>query len=217
MLAIPKNNENVQATGVNPRRLILISFPKCGKTRSALQLKDNFLVDLENSSSLYSGTKMILEVVAKENNVSKLRALKMITDALRSDPRKYVTIDTITELQDLARDYATIMYKQTLQGKGFTGKDVVSELPQGAGYLWLRNATDEILSWFEGTYTECLIILGHVKLASINKDGKDIQVTDIELVGEMLAHTYLIAGISLESSILQHNHEIWISVRVKKY
>jgi hypothetical protein len=30
MLVLPKNNESVQATGVNPKRIILISFPKCG-------------------------------------------------------------------------------------------------------------------------------------------------------------------------------------------
>jgi len=184
MLELPKNNEIVSATSVDPKVLVLISFPKTGKTESALKLPNSILVDLEDSATSYSGTKINLNSVAKKEKVSKLRALKMIADALKADPRDYVILDTVTEIQDLAREYATMLYKQTLQGKGFTGKDVISELPQGAGWAFARNAMDDMLSWFDGTYNKGIIYLGHVKLASINKEGKDIQVKDLEIAGK---------------------------------
>lgn len=184
MIQLPKNNETVAAASTDPKIILLMSFPKVGKSRLALGLKNSLLVDFEDSTKLYSGTKVVVSDIVRSEGCSKLRAIKMIADSLKQDPRQYIVLDTITEIQDTAREYATMLYKQTLQGKGFTGKDVVSELAQGSGYQWLRNAMDEILGWFEGTYTKSLILLGHVKLASITKDGKDIQVKDLDIVGK---------------------------------
>lgn len=49
----------------------------------------------------------------------------------------------------------------------------------------MRMAMQEMLAWFEGTYTKGLIMFTHIKLASIEKDGKEVQVNDIQLTGKL--------------------------------
>lgn len=184
-MVLPQNNEVKQPTVEGPRRFVLISHIKTGKTSLCLKLPNSILIDLEGATPLYAGTFVNVIKESKEANTTPLRALKEVTDLLKKDPRDYVILDSITELESLARPYATTLYRQTLQGKGFTGTDVVSELAQGGGYIYLRRAVEELLNLFEGTYKKGFIILGHVKLASINKDGVDITVRDMDVTGKV--------------------------------
>lgn len=185
MINIPKNNEVISASYTDPRRLLIYSFPKCGKTSAAMQIPNSILIDFEGGSDFYTGVKISIREEARAHNISLLRAIKDVADQLKRDPREYVILDTITELSDIARDYATLKYKQTLQGKGYTGTDVVSDLAMGAGYEYVRLAMAEMLGWFEGTYKKGLIMFTHIKLASIEKDGKEVQVNDIQLTGKL--------------------------------
>lgn len=216
MIQLPKNNEVIQAAGLSPKRTILFSFPKAGKSSLCLRLKNSLLIDLEEGTSLYNGTKISLKEQTKLSGKSDLATLKLITDALKKDPRDYIILDTVTELEDMALRYAVHLYKKSLQGRNYQGDNLLADLGQNA-YGFIRDAFTEMLDWFEGTYTKGIIYLCHIKLASISKGEKDIQVKDIQLLGDLFALTYLIAGIPLESNILQHNHETWISVNVKKY
>ena len=42
-------------------------------------------------------------------------------------------MDTATALEDLATQLATILYRASPTGKNFTGTNVITELPNGAG------------------------------------------------------------------------------------
>jgi hypothetical protein len=180
------------ASRVNPKKMFLFSHTKVGKTTAISMLPNNLHIDLEDGSGFVDG--LIINVVEqhKKTGLSYLAILGNIVTQIEeankkngSPVYKYITIDTSTALESVARLYATKLYKESPMGKNFNGKDVVTELPNGAGYGWLRTAFDAIYSKFDGLASECLIVLGHVKVASINKDGKDLQARDIELTGKL--------------------------------
>ena len=180
----------VTSTGAvtnNPRKIFLFAHTKCGKTTLASKLKNNLIIDLENGSDFIDGMKINVVKEAKASGVSVLDYLKALADQLRSSEHRYdyITMDTATALEDLATQLATILYRASPTGKNFTGTNVITELPNGAGYAWLRMAFEKIYGLFDGLAKECLIILGHVKSASINKDGKDLEVRDLNLTGKM--------------------------------
>jgi len=47
-------------------------------------------------------------------------------------PYKYVTLDTVTALEDMVKPLAAKLYRETPMGKNFSGDDVI-KLPNGAG------------------------------------------------------------------------------------
>jgi hypothetical protein len=89
----------------------------------------------------------------------------------------------LTILEEISREYALILYKNTPMGKSFTGKDIF-ELSQGGGELFFRNAMDTLYNSFEGLYSDCLILIGHTKNSSISKNGQDLQVRDLNVRGK---------------------------------
>lgn len=129
-------------TVVEPRFLIIYSKPKVGKTSNLLQLPNSLLIDLENSSDLYEGNAINVQKIAQANGVSPIKVLKEISvkiEKANGEAKKavydYITLDSATVLEEYAVRLATANYKQTVIGKNFTGTNVVSELPQGAGCL----------------------------------------------------------------------------------
>ncbi|NPV12701.1 MAG: AAA family ATPase [Ignavibacteria bacterium] len=175
---------------VNPAKLFLYSHTKVGKTTLASKLPNALIIDTEDGSNFITGNVFNLREVLRNNpdkrHYNILYELANELKAVKQSGKlniEYVVIDTVTALQDIAEDYATDMYKATALGKNFKGRSVL-ELPQGAGYYWLRKAFSNIYSWYEGI-GKCLILLGHIKLASILKDGKELSARDIELVGKL--------------------------------
>jgi K+/H+ antiporter YhaU regulatory subunit KhtT len=174
---------------VNPSKLLVLSPPKIGKTTIVSMLPNCMILDFERGSKFVKGVDKINIHTMYEKWLEKNDKKTMIVflaEIAKFINKKYdyVCIDTTSSLQEIARKYATTMYKASSQGKSFTGKDVVSELPNGAGYDWLRRAFGGIYSLFEHTPNKCIILLGHVKIKSLNKDGKDIDITDLDLVGK---------------------------------
>lgn len=96
----------------------------------------------------------------------------------------YLIIDSATELEDMAKNLAGQMYKATPQGKTWTGTDITT-LPNGAGYNYVRQAFDRLYNSFDGLYNKSLILIGHVKSASILKNGMELQAKDINLGGKL--------------------------------
>ncbi len=180
-----------ETVNVNPSKLFLYSHTKVGKTTLASKLDNALIIDTEDGSNFITGNIVNLrELVRKEPNKTPYMILYELAQEIKNNNLAigkftfdYIVIDTVTALQDIAEDYATAMYKQTQLGKNFNGRSIL-ELPQGAGYYWLRRAFNNMYSWFEGL-SKCLILLGHIKLSSILKDGKELSARDIELVGKL--------------------------------
>ncbi len=168
--------QKIKATSLSPRKLIIYSKPKVGKTSALAELPDSLILDLEN------GTDFLDAVKIKVNNLTELReAGEAILAA--GKPYKYLIVDTVTKLEDMCGELACKLYKNTPMGKSFAGTNVLT-LPNGAGYLYLREAVISVTTYLE-TLADVIIYLGHIKLKSIEKAGKEVSAMDLDLTGKI--------------------------------
>ena len=182
--------EPLEAETQNPTRLILYGPPKVGKTTFAAQLSNNFIIDLEE------GTKSIAALKAKVNSLDEL---KIVGTKIKNAgyPFKYITIDTVTTLEDWCEWQATYDYMASIVGKKFNKDDngnlldrsmweSVLSLPNGGGYLWLRLAYKR---WIDAlaTLAPHIIMIAHLKDKVIEKQGKEVSAKDLDLTGRIKA------------------------------
>jgi hypothetical protein len=163
----------------NPKRLVIYSKPKAGKT-SALALLDNCLIlDFENGSDYVEAMKL---------KVDSLATLKAIGQEIikANKPYKYIAVDTVTALEEMCVGYAKTLYQDTPMGKNFAGDNVL-KLPNGAGYMYLREAFFKILDYIESLIPDdgSLILLGHLKDKMLETNGKEVSAVDLDLSGKI--------------------------------
>lgn len=166
----------IKATLTDPGKLIIYSKPKTGKTSLLAELDNNLIIDLENGTQYYDALKVSI------NSVQELMDLiKAIIAA--GKPYKYITLDTLTKLEDLALPYALKLYQQTPMGKSYTGASVL-DLPNGAGYKYLRDAMTNLLNAIYKC-ADRVILLGHLKTTNIEKNGKEVSARELDLTGKI--------------------------------
>ena len=134
MIELPK--EKIKSTEKNPKFMILFGKPKCGKTTITSHLENNLIIDLEEGSDYVDALKVKVKSIGELKEVKKA-----IIEA--GKPYKYITLDTATALEEMVMPLAIAKYKDTPIGKAFKGTDV-RHLPNGAGYLYLREAYQEV-------------------------------------------------------------------------
>jgi hypothetical protein len=177
MIQLP--TQKIAPVRANPKRMVIYSKPKAGKT-SALALLDNCLIlDFENGSDYVEALKL------KIDSLSTLKAVgQEIVKA--GKPYKYIAVDTVTALEEMCLSYAKTLYMETAMGKNFAG-DSVLKLPNGAGYLYLREAFFKILDYIETLVPEdgSLILLGHLKDKMLETNGKEVSAVDLDLSGKI--------------------------------
>lgn len=170
----------IKASHDNPRRLLIFSQPKVGKTTLLSGLENCLILDLEEGSDFIDGLKI------KINNLDQLlevcNKIKEKNEEINGYYYNYIAIDTVTALEDMVKPIALSLYNQTPMGKTYKG-DILS-LPNGAGYKYLRDAFDIVYNKFD-RLSKCLILIAHVKDKSISKQGKDITARDINLTGKI--------------------------------
>lgn len=161
----------------DPKNLILFGLPKAGKTTTLAQLPKSLLIDLENGSTYVSGYIMKAQTHVDLFNIAK---------ALKTEEHdfKYVILDTVTALEDIALPYANELYRATPVGKDYDPNTSVLKLPMGAGYGYLREAMQTIIGWFEKV-VENVILVGHVKDKMITQQGTDLNVKALDLSGKI--------------------------------
>jgi hypothetical protein len=177
---------------ISPKELIIYSKPKTGKTSALAMLDNALIIDLEE------GTDYVEALKVKCSSVEEIRELcREIIKAKK--PYKYIVLDTVTKLEDMVLPYAKELYRKTAMGKNFdyetvreNGKDVqkdknsqtVLHLPNGAGYQYLREALFEVLSWIRRC-ADRIVLLGHLKMKSIEKNGTEVEAKDLDLTGKI--------------------------------
>ncbi len=179
-MILPKERSIPQTN--NPKFLILFGKPKSGKSTLIAGLESNLVIDLENGYKSLS----VLAIQARG-----IKDFSDIANSLREEmknnggkfPYKYITIDNATRLEEMCLSYAVTLYKQTPMGKAYTGTDVRT-LPNGAGYLYLRQAVKKVISMFK-ELCDTLILVAHVKEKMINKDGEELSEMSIDLTGRL--------------------------------
>jgi hypothetical protein len=156
--------------------MIIYSKPKTGKTTAYAGLENNLILDLENGSDYVEALKV------KINNLQELLdAGKAIKAA--GNPYKVVTIDTVTALEDMIQPLAVKLYRGTSMGKNYDG-DNVTTLPNGAGYLYIRQAFFQVLDFID-TLAPHIILSGHIKDKVVDDKGEMVMSANIDLTGKI--------------------------------
>tara|TARA_R110002020_G_scaffold431389_2_gene641394 strand:+ start:307 stop:1026 length:720 start_codon:yes stop_codon:yes gene_type:complete len=175
-MSIVLPTKKVKIERVNPKRLIIYSKPKTGKTTAYAGLKNNLILDLENGSEYVEALKM------KINSLQDLLdAGKAIKEA--DKPYDYITIDTVTALEEMIMPLAVKLYKNTPMGKNYQGESVIT-LPNGAGYLYIRQAFFQVLDFID-TLAPTIILSGHIKDKVVDDKGEMVMAANIDLTGKM--------------------------------
>lgn len=172
---IPK--EKIKRKTDNPKNLIMFGLPKVGKTTLLSMLPKCLIVDFED------GTDYVESYAVKISNYKQLFAL---AKELKETPGQFefIAFDTTTALEDIALPYANKLYRDTVMGKNFDENENVLKLPNGAGYQYLREAMQKMIGWFEKTIPN-VILVGHVKDKSLNENGTELNVKDLDLTGKI--------------------------------
>jgi hypothetical protein len=175
-MLLPK--ERIKRDITNPKLFIIYGMAKVGKTVSTAQLEDCLIVDLRKETDHLKEGLWI-----KVNSIAELEELgKEIIN--QGKPYKYISIDNIKELELWCEDLGTKLYKASTIGKNFRGANVL-DLPNGAGYRWLRIAFNKVIDYVE-TWAENIILIGHVKEKLLgHSSGIEFSATDLNLSGQL--------------------------------
>lgn len=203
MVELPSSK--VATSRVNPKRLVIYSKPKTGKTTAFSGLDNNLIVDLENGSDYVEALKI---------KASNLKELREIGDQLKAKnyPYKYVTIDTVTVLEDMIKPLALKLYKDTSMGKTYTGDDVL-KLANGAGYLYIRQAFFQVLDYID-TFAPFIILSGHIKDKQVDDSGVLVQAANIDLTGKI--KSLICASADAIGYMFRRNNQTILSFRTNE-
>lgn len=180
MLVLPKEKSVPKVN--NPKFLILAGRPKAGKSTLMTALDNNLIIDLEDG---YQALSALVVQARSINDFAEIaNALKTeINNNEGKFPYKYITIDNATRLEEMCLPYATQLYRQTPMGKNYQGTDVRT-LPNGSGYMYLRQAVRKVIDMFRGL-CETFILITHTKDRQINFEGTEVNEIAIDLVGKL--------------------------------
>lgn len=177
--------EKTKAELVNPETLVIYGPPKVGKTSLLAQLPDSLLVDIDK------GTKYVDAVKYEINDLDTLlKLVKKVKDS--GSPYKFGILDTVTELEPMVNTLALKLYRATPIGAKFglnpkTGKyedKNILTLPNGAGYLYIREAFFKVIDYFNTAF-KYKIYVGHLKDAQINEETQEVIPANIDLTGKL--------------------------------
>jgi len=182
-MELPK--AKIPALDKSPRKMLIYSAPKVGKTRACSMLENALILDLERGSDFVDALKVTI------NSVADIRAYgeEIIK---QGRPYRYGLIDTTTKLEDMVLPMASNLYRETPMGKNWgklpDGKNdpnaSILALPNGGGYLYLREAYNTVSAYID-TLFERQIYFGHLKDKVLERNGKEVSAKDIDLTGKI--------------------------------
>lgn len=179
MIELPTQKTEVKP--FNPSFIVLYGKPKQGKSTIMASLEDNLIIDLEDG---YKGLSAFIINASKTSEI--LEVQRLIKEKYKQDgkkPYRFITIDNATRLEELAIPYAARLYQNTPMGKNFDLSKDVRNLPNGSGYLYIRQAIDNLILPFR-SLCDTLILVGHAKSTQVNKRGETLDEMSFDLVGK---------------------------------
>lgn len=191
-----------EAQNYNPKLLVLFGKPKSGKSTLMASLESNLIIDLEDGYRALSVMDVQVRSAAQLFEVEKLIKAEIAKNG--ECPYKFITIDNATRLEEMSLPYAAHLYRSTAMGAGWgmmkdnLGRPVkdannkpvpdhkadVRTLPNGAGYLYLRQALRKMIDMFK-PLCETLILVAHVKEKQIKKDAEEMSEMSVDLAGKL--------------------------------
>lgn len=166
----------IPAATQDPKYLILFGLPKVGKTTILSTLDNNLILDFEQGTTYVDALKVQI------NSLKELKeCIKAIKDA--GKPYKYITIDTITAVEEMAKPLALQMWQNSpLYTTKYEVKDI-TQVPQGAGYSFWRQAIEVIIDLIASA-TDNIILCGHVKDAALSENVTG-SIKQLDLTGKV--------------------------------
>ena len=167
----------------DPRLMIIYGPPKIGKTTILSQLPEGryLIEETEPRGAEY--------VTACYINLSNMTEYVEAEQAIKARKPRYdfVAIDTIDKLEEWSIVEATKLYMRSPIGKSFNGNSVL-ELPNGAGYLYLRQVFTNCISRALDLADQ-VIFVGHLRDKLIGQTGgqDEVFVKDLDLMGKCRA------------------------------
>lgn len=171
----------IPAVSTNPKFLILYGRPKTGITSALAQLENNLIVDLEGGSQFIDAMSVQARSVNELGEIAQ--AIRAKNKEVGHNFYKHITIDNATRLEEMCLSYAKILYLQTPMGKNYKGDDIRT-LPNGSGYMYLRQAVRKVVDMFRELCDE-FILVGHVKDVQIEQNGEELSQMALDLVGKL--------------------------------
>lgn len=217
-ITLPK--EPLPPSRVWPKKLLIYGAPKVGKTTILSQLPGCLIIECDEGGADYvSGLKI------QANN---LKDYDDICAELAKNPKQYkfIALDTVTKMEEWCEGHATEEYRNSTIGKNFKGSSVL-QLPEGAGYNWLRMSFTAKLRRLVSA-CDNLILIGHLKdkyLKSLDtkekgKDTIDVYSRDLDLTGKI--RTMVSAGVDAMGFIYRttnpsdNTDKIWVSFKTQE-
>lgn len=173
----------IPAVSVNPKFLIIYGRPKAGKTSCLAQLDNNLIIDLEGGSQFIDAMAVQARSVNELGEIAQ--AIRAKNKEVGHNFYKHITIDNATRLEEICLSYAKLLYMQTPMGKNYKGDDVRT-LPNGSGYMYIRQAVRKVIDMFKDLCDE-FILVGHVKDVQIEQNGEELSEMALDLVGKLSA------------------------------
>ena len=173
----------IPAVSVNPKFLIIYGRPKAGKTSALAQLESNLIIDLEGGSQFIDAMAVQARSVNELGEIAQ--AIRAKNKEVGHNFYKHITIDNATRLEEICLSYAKLLYMQTPMGKNYKGDDVRT-LPNGSGYMFIRQAVRKVIDMFKDLCDE-FILVGHVKDVQIEQNGEELSEMALDLVGKLSA------------------------------
>lgn len=176
-MAIELPKTKIPAETQDPKYLILFGLPKVGKTTILSTLENNLILDMENGSTYVDALKV---------KITSLKDLKEVCKAIREagNPYKYITIDTITAVEEMAKPLAINLYQQSpMYSDKYADVKDPTKLPNGSGYAFLRDGIEMIIDMVSKCAPN-IIICGHVKDAALNEAAAN-NVKTLDLIGKI--------------------------------
>ena len=175
----------------NPSPLLIFGQPKIGKTTCVSALENNLVLNFEDKVQTADGMVMYIDSLKKLKEVAKA-----IKDA--DKPYDYITVDTLTRVEEMCILEAERIYMRTPMGKEWIRRDENGKLtptcgkskytsilflPNGSGYQYLRQAFKQVTNLIESLAPN-IIYIAHVKTTNILKNGAEVSSHDINLIGK---------------------------------
>lgn len=200
MIELP--TERQSPASYNPKLMVLYGRPKSGKSSIMASLDSNLIIDLED------GYRALSVMKVKVNNAQEIfEVAQAISNKIKetgSMPYRFITIDNASRLEEFSLSYAAQLYRSTPMGQswgmlkdraGNVVKDPktnrpmpdpkadVRTLPNGSGYMYLRNAIKKLVDIFK-PLCDTLILVAHVKDKQIKKDSEEMSEMTVDLAGK---------------------------------
>lgn len=194
--------ERRKASDYNPHLMIIFGKPKNGKSTLMAALDNNLIIDLEDG---YRALDVMAVQARSARDIFEIKALIEEKNKENGDKPfyRFITIDNATRLEEMSLVYAAALYRKTSMGAGWglkkdklgvpikvngtvvpDPKADVRQLPNGSGYLYLRQALKEIIHMF-APLCATLILVCHTKDKQIKKDGQEMSEMAVDLAGKL--------------------------------